>query len=119
MHTFAANGYSYTVTMSPEGAVAVKGDPLSLESIRIDGFVVADGYITIRFTAKPATWLYGFGDLIRIRASETLPIPDTDDAILDLSGAELYLDGADSATLVVPLGERPASGFFKVESRTP
>ncbi len=119
VHTFAANGYSYTVTMSPEGAVAVKGDPLSLESIRIDGFVVADGYITIRFTAKPATWLYGFGDLIRIRASETLPIPDTDDAILDLSGAELYLDGADSATLVVPLGERPASGFFKVESRTP
>jgi len=120
-HTFSANGYSYTVTIDPDadGAVADKGDPLPLESLRIDDFAVEDGYLAIRFTAKPATWLYGFADLIRIRASETLPIPDSDDALLDLSKAELQLDDEDTATLVVPLGEGGPSRFFKVEGASP
>ena len=120
-HTFSANGYSYTVTIDPDagGAVADKGDPLPLESLSIDDFAVEDGYLAIRFTAKPATWLYGFADLIRIRASETLPIPDSDDALLDLSKAELQLDDEDTATLVVPLGEGGPSRFFKVEGASP
>ena len=117
-HTFAANGYNYTVTIdsSVGGTVAEQGAPLPLESLKIDDFSVADGYIAIRFTAKPATWLYGFADLIVIRASETLPIPDTDDTILDLSGAELQLEGSDAATLVVPLAPDSPNMFFKVVS---
>ena len=120
-HTFSANGYSYTVTIDAAagGAVAEQGDPLPLESLRIDDFAVADGYLAIRFTAKPSTWLYGFADLIKIRASATLPIPDTDDALVDLSDAELRLEGADAATLVVPIGEGGQSRFFKVEGGLP
>ena len=57
--------------------------------------------------------------MLVVRASETLPIPDDDKSILDLSGAELYLDGGDTATFVVPLGECPESRFFKVEYRSP
>ena len=102
--------------MSEEGAVAEQGSPLPLESLKIDGFAVDDGYLLIRFTAKPATWLYGFIDLINIRASETLPI-DGGSPLLDLSGAELYLEGADAATIIVPLTS-PVR-FFRVEGRSP
>ena len=116
-HTFAANGYSYTVTINEAtgSAEAEQGEPLPLESLRIDDFAVGEGYLAIRFTAKPATWLYGFADLIRIRASETLPIPRSDDALLDISGAELQLEGADAATIVVPLDGATSDRFFKVE----
>ena len=105
--------------MSEEGAVAAQGDPLPLELLRIDDFEVADGYLAIRFTAKPATWLYGFSDLISIRSSATLPIPYSDDSLLDLSAAELYLEGADAAMIIVPLGEDTTSRFFKVEGHSP
>jgi len=57
--------------------------------------------------------------LIKIRASATLPIPDSDDALLDLSRAGLKLEDEDSATLVVPLGEGGSSRFFKVEGKLP
>jgi len=120
-HTFSANGYSYAVTIDPDagGAVAEQGDPLPLESLTIDDFAVEEGYLAIRFTAKPATWLYGFADWIRIRSSATLPIPYSDDSLLDLSAAELYLEGTDAATIIVPLGEDTASRFFKVEGHSP
>ena len=119
-HTFSANGYSYTVTIDADagGAVAEQGDPLSLESLSIDDFAVADGYLAIRFTARPATWLYGFADLITIRTSETLPIQNSDD-LIDLSNAELYLEGVDAATIIVPLGGASSNRFFRVEGRSP
>ena len=85
----------------------------------IDDFAVGDGYLVIRFTAKPATWLYGFADLIRIRSSATLPIPDSDESLLDLSGAEMTLEGSDAATIIVPFDAATASGFFKVSGHSP
>ena len=114
VHTFAANGYRYTVTISEEGAVAEQGDPLPLESLRIDDFAVEDGYLAIRFTAKPATWLSGFSDKLYVRASDTLPMHKHK---LNLDGAVLVLDegDADTATLLVPLGEHSNSRFFAVE----
>jgi hypothetical protein len=119
-HTFAANGYSYKVTIdaSAGGAVAEQGEALPLESLRIDDFAVEDGYLAIRFTAKPTTWLYGFADLISIRSSATLPIPGSNESLLDLSGAELTLEGVDSATIIVPLGGDADSRFFRIEERT-
>jgi hypothetical protein len=118
-HTFSANGYSYTVTINPSagGAVATQGDPLPLESLKIDDFAVEDGWLVIRVTARPATWMYGFADTLEVRASETLPIPETDDAALDLSGAELRLEDGENATIAVPLGELPPSMFFKVKAK--
>jgi hypothetical protein len=118
-HTFSANGYSYTVEIPAGGgeAVAEKGDPLPLESLKIDDFAVEDGWLVIRVTASPATWMYGFADTLEVRASETLPIPETDDAALDLSGAELRLEDGENATIAVPLGELPPSKFFKVKAK--
>ena len=118
-HTFSANGYSYTVTIDPSAgsAVATQGDPLPLESLKIDDFAVEDGWLVIRVTASPATWMYGFADTLEVRASETLPIPETDDAALDLSGAELRLEDGENATIAVPLGELPPSMFFKVKAK--
>ena len=118
-HKFAANGYSYMVTIdsSAGGAVAEKGDPLQIESLKVDGFAVEDGWLVISVTASPATWLYGFADTLKIRASETLPIPDTDDALLDLSEAELWLSGDDKATIAVPLREGFGDKFFKMEAK--
>jgi hypothetical protein len=118
-HTFAANGYKYTVTIdsSSGGAVAEQGEPLELETLEISGFEVEDGWLAIRVGASPATWMYGFADTLEIHASETLPIPDSDGARLDLSGAELIKEDGDSATFVVPLGDKSGCRFFKVKSR--
>lgn len=118
-HTFAANGYSYTVTIDPDagGVVAEQGDPLPLESLTIGDFEVEDGYLAIRFTAKPATWLSGFSDKLYVCASDTLPMPQDDKHKLNLDRAVLVLDegDADTATLLVPLGEHSNRRFFAVE----
>ncbi|MBQ2630518.1 MAG: hypothetical protein IJG13_12660, partial [Kiritimatiellae bacterium] len=115
-HTFSANGYSYTVTINSAsgGAVAEQGGPLPLESLKIENFAVEDGWIVIDVKASPATWINGFADHLRIRASETLPIPETDDTLLDMSGAELLIQDGESATIAVPLPDGSRGRFFKV-----
>ena len=113
-HTFAANGYSYTVTI-PEGGgnvAAEKGAALELKGLKIDGFAVKDGQLVINLTVNPATWLQGFADKLVIRASSTLPIPK--DALLDLSGAELLLEDTTHAVFTVPLDANAQSMFFSV-----
>ena len=112
---FVANGRDITATVAEGGAVEVASEPLPLESLRIDGFEVRDGAIAIRYTAKPETWLYGFRELIGIRASNTLPFTDGGSWLLDLSDAELTLEGDDAATVVVPLAPGGQGMFFKVE----
>ena len=118
-HTFSANGYSYTVSIPAGGgeAVAERGEALELSELKITGFSVADGWIVISVNASPATWMYGFGDRLRVYVSETLPVPDTDDAVLELPGWELILEDGDNATFAVPLGDLPESMFFKVKMK--
>ena len=99
--------------MARERAQAIR----PLESLTIVDFAVEDGWLAIRVTASPATWMYGFADTLEVYASETLPIPETDDAALDLSGAELRLADGENATIAVPLGELPPSKFFKVKAK--
>ena len=77
---------------------------------------VEDGRLIISLTASPLTWLNGFVDTLVIRGSETLPIPD--DALLDLSGSELYLEGGNRAIFVVPLEAGAESMFFRVGTHT-
>ena len=67
-------------------------------------------------TANPATWLYGFADRLRVRSSESLPIPASDESLLDLSRAELLLEDGENATIAVPLPDGSSSRFFRVES---
>ena len=117
-HTFAANGYSYTVEIPAGGgtASAEKGAALKLSDLAITGFAVEEGWLLIGVKADPATWLYGFADTLRIRAAASLPIPDTDESLLDLSAAELRLEDGARATLAVPLPGDAGSQFFSVEA---
>lgn len=115
-HEFVANGYRYSVTISSEGSSdAEKGEPIPLESLNIHSFDVCDGYLAIRFTAKPPTWLNGFSDKLYVRASDTLPMPEGDAYTLNLDDAKLVLEDDDAATLFVPLDEHSGSKFFAVE----
>ena len=120
-HTFVANGYRYTVEIPLDGGevVSEKGEALQLESVTIDGFAVEGGRLTIRLTARPATWLYGFVDTLRVRASETLPIPDDAETLIDMSTAELRLEDGDKAVIAIPLPENFSGRFFKVEGSIP
>ena len=94
-----------------------QGEPLELETLKIDDFAIKDGWLAIHVAASPATWLNGFVDTLVVRASETLPIPDTDESKLDLSRAEVLLEDGDNATVLVPLGDQSNCRFFKVKSR--
>ena len=120
-HTFAANGYSYTVTIDPEvgSAVATKGAALELEGLKIIDFQVREDYICLRVEAKPETWLNGFVDSLEIRASATLPIPVSDESILDLSGGNLELESDGTAVFTVPLDPNGGYRFFTVERSVP
>ena len=115
-HTFAANGYQYTVEISADGGTvsAERGEALKLTDLTIRDFDVEDGWLLISVKASPATWLYGFADALAVRASETLPIPDTDDSLLDMSKAELRLEDGENATIAVPLSGDSPCRFFKV-----
>ena len=117
-HKFAANGYSYTVEISSDGgeATAEKGDALQLDRLVIRDFAIEDGWLYIGVTANPATWLYGFAGMLRVRSSESLPIPAANEALLDLSDAELRLEDGENATIAVPLPDGSSSRFFRVES---
>ncbi|MBQ1345058.1 MAG: hypothetical protein IIY62_01725, partial [Kiritimatiellae bacterium] len=117
-HTFAANGYRYTVAI-PEGGgepTAERGEALQLDALRIRDFAVDGGWLYIGVTANPATWLQGFADRLRVRAARSLPIPDTDDSLLDLSHAELWLEDGKNATIAVPLPDGASGGFFRIEA---
>ena len=118
-HTFFANGYSYTVEIPAGGgeAVAETGEPLQLITLTINDFEIYDGWLAIRVSASPATWMFGFAETLDIYASETLPIPDCDESKLDLSEMELTKENGDNAIFVVPLGEKADCRFFKVRSR--
>ena len=94
--------------------MAEKGDPLELGELKITGFAVEDGRIVIDVKASPATWINGFADYLKVRASDTLPIPNTDDTLLDLSDAELWIYDNENATIAVPLPKGQSNRFFKV-----
>ena len=113
-HSFSANGFRYTVRIDAASGstTSEKGDALALEDLRIEDFAVEDGWLLIDVSASPATWLHGFGDTLKVRASASLPIPV--DAVLDLSGAEMRLKDGTRAVLAVPLGEKADSMFFSV-----
>ena len=96
--------------------MAEKGEAIELNTLRIRDFAVVDGWLYIGVTAKPATWLYGFADTLKVCASATLPVPDTDEAMLDLSNAELRLEDGENAVIAVPLPDDSDNRFFKVIS---
>jgi len=120
-HSFSANGYSYTVKIAADSgdAVAEKGEALKLGELKIIGFAVEDGWIVIDVNARPATWINGFADYLKVRASDTLPIPNTDDTLLDLSEAELRIHDNENATIAVPLPEGQTDRFFKGVEQQP
>ena len=121
-HTFAANGYNYTVTISAtEGSSsAEKGAQLELTKLVIECFDVEDRMLRIGFIAKPNTWLYGFSDRIQVKASPSLPVEGNSEAmVLDMSKAKLTLEGSDSAVLEIPVEDDDLRFFIVEEANLP
>ena len=118
-HTFAANGYSYTVVIAPAAAApaaAVQGAPLELAGFTINGFEVEGDVLRINVSATPDTWLYGFFDRVSIRSSATLPVAKTPETLLDTTSAEATLENDGSVTYTLDLPpDDGASRFFIVE----
>jgi hypothetical protein len=93
------------------GVDTLTPDETGLVSIRVD-----DAYnVNLQFVEATGKILC-FVEVVQLPPDA----PHNDESIFNLSDAVLYLDGGDTATFVVPLGENPASRFFKVElPRTP
>ena len=124
LYDFMANGYRCTVTAASGTGLLASSERMECEGFVINGFAVEDGKVRMNVTAEPETWLAGFLETVTVRASETLPIPATDETRLDLTGAECIVEPDGSATYVIPLPV-PAGGtvsgamFFTVETSQP
>ena len=123
LYDFMANGYRCTVTAADGGGLAADSEKMPCSELVINGFEVEDGAIRMNVAAEPATWMSGFFEGVKVRASATLPIRDTDDTLLDLAGAKRVVedDGTVTYLIAIPpaVGEEPQSMFYRVEVTEP
>ena len=114
-----ANGYRCTVTAADGGGLRAGSEKMPCSELVINGFEVEDGAIRMNVAAEPATWMSGFFEGVKVRASATLPIRSTDDTLLDLAGAKRVVedDGTVTYLIAIPpaVGEEPQSMFYRVD----
>ncbi|MBQ4199228.1 MAG: hypothetical protein II649_05040, partial [Kiritimatiellae bacterium] len=114
-YRFNANGHGVTATVDAAGTVEVVSEPLKADGFTINSFQLEGDAAVLNVSAAPETWMAGFFDKVKIRASAMLPIPDDDSSLVPLSGMTVTPNADGTATVVVPLG--PAAGrFYRVES---
>ena len=108
---FTANGTRYKATVHDSSA-ANTAEKVTLDGLRIEGIAVSADAVTLVVSAEPDGWLTsGTAQLLRVRASETLPVADGD--LLDPADAAITLNPDGTATLqFAPAGP---SQFFQVE----
>ncbi|MBR4603574.1 MAG: carbohydrate-binding domain-containing protein, partial [Kiritimatiellae bacterium] len=121
-HSFAANGYRYSVVIDATvgSAEAVRGQPLPLESLDIRSFAIEDGCLAVDLDASPDTWLYGFAGSLAVRAAVSLEDLASQASALDLGDARIVLKDGKSAEISVPLptgddGQPPPAMFFIID----
>ena len=119
LYDFLANGYHCTVTEASGGGLAGSSEKMDCTGLVINSFAVDGGRIRMNVAAEPATWMSGFFEGVKVRASATLPIRDTDDTLLDLAGAKRVVedDGTVTYLIAIPpaVGEEPQSMFYRVD----
>lgn len=118
-NTFNVNGHAYTVIMRRDGSSTVEENGvLEVEGFLIKGFSVKDGILTINVSSTPGTWISSFPAEVRVRVSDTLPIPRTPETAVDLSAAAKTLedDGSMTYSVSLPPSNSP-SRFFMIEKK--
>jgi len=111
---FTANGQPYCAVVT-DSSSASTAEKVVLQSLAIESVTVDADHVTLVVGAVPDDWLDNFPELLRVRAGETLPLPDGDDALMPADVVSVVPNGDGTATVTVP---RPAgaSWFFKVDS---
>ena len=99
------------------GLVA-KSEEMKCTELAINGFEVVDGVLRLNLSAEPATWMSGFFESVKLRASPSLPIENSGETLVDMSKAEFTMEEDGSVTCTVPLSAaspEDAPKFFKAE----
>ena len=111
-YEFTIGESRWTATIAGADTVAVP-DYVSPESLHIDAIEVAPGSVTLTVSAEPDGWITAeTAPLLRVRASETLPVSSGD--LLDPSDVLPLLNDDGTATLVLPPPDS-AARFYRVE----
>lgn len=112
-YAFTVDGARWTATVAGADTVAVP-DYVSPESLHIDAIEVAPGSVTLTVSAEPDGWLTAeTAPLLRVRASETLPVSAGE--LLDASDVVATSNADGTATLLLPVPD-PATRFYRVEA---
>ena len=89
-------------------------DYVSPESLHIEAIAVAPDAVTLVVSAEPDGWLTAeTAPLLRVRASETLPVSAGE--LLDASDVVATSNADGTATLLLPSPD-PATRFYRVEA---
>ena len=112
-YAFTVDGARWTATVAGADTVAVP-DYVSPDSLHIDAIEVAPGSVTLTVSAEPDGWLTAeTAPLLRVRASETLPVSAGE--LLDASDVVATSNADGTATLLLPAPD-PATRFYRVEA---
>ncbi|MBR2838405.1 MAG: hypothetical protein IKE55_06470 [Kiritimatiellae bacterium] len=116
-YEFTIGGARWTATV--DGAdTAAEADSVAPESLHIESVEVAPDKVTLVVSAVPDGWLAIFASQLRVRAGETLPLPDGVDALLSVDEVSISPKGDGTAIVIIP--RTPAAArFFSVEWRSP
>ena len=115
-YSFTVNGRGCTATVDGADTVAVV-DPAALDSLHIESIELVPGAVVLVVSAEPDGWLTSeTAELLRVRVSETLPLPGGDAALLPRADVGVLVNDDGTATVVVPRAADVPRMFYRVEA---
>ena len=113
-YEFVVAGAHWTATVADDATTAVVVGPTAL---RIESIAAAEDAVTLVVSAEPDGWITDVSaQLLRVRAAETLPLPDRDAALLPRTDVEATANDDGTATLTVPRAADVPRKFYRVEA---
>ena len=110
---FVVAGAHWTATVADGATTAAIVGPMAL---RIESIAAAEDAVTLVVSAEPDGWITDVSaQLLRVRAAETLPLPDRDAALLPRTDVEATANDDGTATLTVPRAADVPRKFYRVE----
>ncbi|MBQ6247676.1 MAG: hypothetical protein IJK04_12475, partial [Kiritimatiellae bacterium] len=103
---FDVSGADIVATYGPQA--------IPLESLSIESVTVTDDAVILVVSAVPEEWLADNAKKLRVRASDALPLPDGDDALLPVTDVTATPNPDGTVTLTLPRTADPTQ-FFRVE----
>ena len=114
-YSFTVNGRGCTATVDGADTVAVV-DPVALDSLHIESIELVPGAVVLVVSAEPDGWITDMtAQLLRVRVSEELPLPDGDAALLPQTDVGVLVNDDGTATVVVPRAANVPRTFYRVE----